>query len=221
MMHHVKYLGGLFDTQNHFGKLSEAEESKGLVWRTIVSALLIWLLSGLLFYLFSDEMVADLQAAGIGAEEAAFTINLIAGGMAVFMAGVSVIVVVVAALVFWIFFQDVGFKNLFIIFSYFLPIFILVTLIDLPFLINFNMDLGHSITSLAIIAEQIWSQPFFVAVGSQVSLFYIWCFLLQVFALKVNSVKSIRYIVTVTAIVYLIILLIVSGISTIEMPQGV
>ncbi|MBB6451028.1 hypothetical protein HNR44_003018 [Geomicrobium halophilum] len=221
MIFHVKYTKGLLNPQQHFSSLREAEGVKGIIWRTVVSALLIGVLTGVSMYLLSGQMSAELQAGGLSPDEAAVFTNIISVLNGIFVAGISVIGIVIAALVFWIFFKDVGFKNLFIIFVYFLPIYVLVMLIDLPFIIYFDLEQGISMTSLGFIAEQIWDHSFFVMFFSQVSLWFIWCFLVQVFALKVNTAKSTRYIVTVTAIAYVMVMLLMAGISMFGMTQGV
>ncbi|QQK76510.1 hypothetical protein HUG15_13665 [Salicibibacter cibarius] len=201
--------------------MREAEEIKGSLWRLIGSALLIGVLTGLSMYLLSDQVIAAFQRAGVSAEEASAFITLLAVLIGIFVAGISVIAVLVAALIFWGFFKDIGLKNLLLIFTYFLPIYVLVLLIDFPFLIYFEGLEGRSMTSLGFMAEQIWDQPFFVAFFSQVSLLFIWCFLVQLFAIKVNTTKSTRYIVTVSAIAYVIVMTIIAGISMLGMGQGV
>ncbi|EZH64510.1 hypothetical protein DH09_18385 [Bacillaceae bacterium JMAK1] len=224
MIHHVKFLRGLFDTKSHFSTLKESEATKGLAWRLIVSAILVGVLTFLSQWFVREDLTQTIVAEGagmIGYEEASVIVTVVTALSGVFAIGMAVLAVLLLALVFWIFYKDVGFKKLFILFSYFLPIYIVTLLLDLPYYINFGLEHQYSVTSFGYLAHLAFDESFLTFFFGQFNLLIIGCFIVQVFALKVNTAKSTRYILLTTTLMYLVVMTLIALYTYFSMMQGV
>ncbi|MFB4162132.1 hypothetical protein ACE1TF_19860 [Geomicrobium sp. JSM 1781026] len=221
MIHSVKFLHGLFNTKAHFSTLKESEATKGLAWRLTVGALIIGLITVLSQFAVRDDMMQVYQSMpGMGEEEASIFVSIMMALGGVFAVGASIVAILAIALVFWIFFREVGFKRLFIIFSYFIPIYIIVMLVDLPYYFLFGMEHLYSVTGLGYVAALLFEDSFFTHFFAQISLLVVWCFIVQLFALRVVSTKSTRYIVITSTVFYLLLMVILAAVMYMSMLQA-
>ncbi|HET7580101.1 MAG TPA: YIP1 family protein [Bacillales bacterium] len=220
-VHRIRILRGLTRPYEEFKGIKEADQIKGSGWRLVVLSILSAIFAGLFFYI--------VQALGLEPEvNQSFTINssqmsesnvplgkniVLVGGIFGGLVG-PVITMVVGALIFLIFFSDIGFMKLFAIELYLQFIGLINTIVGLILIFVFQ-TYSKSFLNLGAITELFTENIFINTFFSGITIFLIWKLYVQIRAYRHASEKSSSYVVWTPILLNLLLLLAVAGFSVI------
>ncbi|HET7581059.1 MAG TPA: YIP1 family protein [Bacillales bacterium] len=216
-VHHVRLLKGIIKPSEEFAGMREADRIEGLGWRVVVLSIFSGIFAGLTVYILqalglADEINKQFQMSGTQAAEMneqvsrAFTlVTGIFGGLVG-----PVITMAVAALIFLIFFSDIGYKKLFAIELY-LQFIGLIHAVVAMILIFVFQSYSDSFLNLGAITQLFTENLFINSFFGGISIYLIWKVYVQIKAYCHSSKKSMSYIAWTLVILNIVFLLIAAG----------
>ena len=201
MSHSMRLVLGSFKPFSHFRPLHSAYRLKGSWWRLILLAIFSFLIVGITSFMnikYAGEMP---EYTGIVPDERLLFVlsEVITDGL---LGVLTLIVIVVGgALLYWPFFQQVGFKRLAYIHSYVVFILLIGMLLQLPFIPFLHEPSLISPYSLGVYVDLLTNIPFWLYFSYSLSLFLAWGTFVQYAAIRQSTTVSRGY-----AIFWIIIL---------------
>ncbi|WP_347550837.1 hypothetical protein ABFG93_04005 [Pseudalkalibacillus hwajinpoensis] len=214
MSHSMRLVLGSFKPFSHFRPLRTAYKLKGTWWRLVLLGLLAFMVMGLTSFMnikYAGEMP---EYASLASNERLLFVlsEVITDGVIGVLA--FVVIILFAALLFWPFFQEVGFKRLAYIHSYVVFILLLGMLLQLPFIAVLHETALVSPYSLGVYVDLITNNVFWLYFSYSLSLFLAWGTLVQYAAIKQITTLSRGYTVFWSIVLNLIIVAVVAYIRT-------
>ncbi|QHA91506.1 hypothetical protein [Bacillus sp. N1-1] len=193
MSHSMRLVLGSFKPFSHFRPLHSAYRLKGSWWRLILLAIFSFLIVGITSFMnikYAGEMP---EYTGIAPDERLLFVlsEVITDGLL----GVLTLTVIVVggALLYWPFFQQVGFKRLAYINSYVVFILLIGMLLQLPFIPFLHEPSLISPYSLGVYVDLLTNIPFWLYFSYSLSLFLAWGTFVQYAAIRQSTTVSRGY----------------------------
>jgi hypothetical protein len=220
-MEQIRFFPAVLRPGTYFGRFKESEEKNGYWWRMLVLLCVSGLINALAYYASfdSEKNLPFVKGARLSdnEQEAVTYLLSIAGGVWGIM--LPVLVIAGISLVFYPFFKDIGMKGLFFIFSILYTIVLLNELIELPFQLATGEINAASPAGLGFIGTALFKDGFFARLFDFFNVFYLWGFAAVYAALRQYSFKKKHYILSVTAMLFVLWALIVSLLEAVKAGQ--
>lgn len=215
-VHRVSLLRGITKPKEEFEGWREAEKIEGLGWRLVVLSIVSAIVAGLVAY-FGTEVLHILQKTPSHMQVPGTAKGIVQGmavGGAAFGGLVTpVIIMLVMALIFFIFFSDIGYKKLFAIELYLQLIGLIGAIVSGILMAVFQMT-TKSFLNLGAITQLLTSNAFINGFCGGISIFLIWKLYVQINAYRYASAKSTSTVTWTLIILNIVFLLIAAGFST-------
>ncbi|HEU5139548.1 MAG TPA: YIP1 family protein [Bacillales bacterium] len=216
-VHQVRLLKGITKPNEEFENMREADKIEGLGWRLVVLSIVSAIFAGLSVYFIqalglADEMNKRFEISGSQMSESNVELGqtfALASGVFGGLVG-PVITMVIGALIFLIFFSDIGFKKLFAIELYLQVIGLINTIVALILILIFQTYSG-TFLNLGAITQLLTDDIFINSFFGGISIFLIWKLYVQINAYAKISTKSPAFIVWTPIILNLVWLLVLAG----------
>ncbi|MFC7371732.1 hypothetical protein ACFQPF_08590 [Fictibacillus iocasae] len=220
-MEQIRFFPALMRPGTYFGRYKETEEKNGLWWRILVLLCASGLIHALVYYSTFDvqKKLNFVKAARLKSAEEdviAYLLSLAGGVWGIVL---PVITVVCVSAVFYPFFRDIGIKRLFFIFSILYTIVLLNDLIELPFQLITGEENAASPAGLGFIGVALFKDGFLARLFDFINIFYVWGFAAVYGALRQYSYKKRHYILSVTALLFVLWALLVSLLEAVKAGQ--
>ncbi|WLR59456.1 hypothetical protein [Guptibacillus hwajinpoensis] len=195
MSHSMRLVLGSFKPFSHFRPLQSAYRLKGSWWRIFLLAIVAFLVVGITSFMnikYAGEMP---EYAGIVADDRLLFVlsEVITDGLLGLIT--FVLLVLGGALLYWPFFQEVGFKRLAYIHSYVVFILLIGMVLQLPFIPFLHEPSLVSPYSLGVYVDLITNSPFWLYFSYSLSIFLAWGTFVQYAALKQSTTHAKRYVI--------------------------
>ncbi len=205
---------GSFKPFSHFRPLQSAYRLKGSWWRIFLLAIVAFLVVGITSFMnikYAGEMP---EYAGIVADDRLLFVlsEVITDGLLGLIT--FVLLVLGGALLYWPFFQEVGFKRLAYIHSYVVFILLIGMVLQLPFIPFLHEPSLVSPYSLGVYVDLITNSPFWLYSSYSLSIFLAWGTFVQYVALKQSTTHAKRYVIFWTIGLNLVIVAIIAYMRT-------
>ncbi|WP_270181572.1 hypothetical protein [Alkalihalobacillus sp. CinArs1] len=196
MLHSMKLGKGIVRPFTHFRTLRSAYRIKGSWWRLFLLALLAFLVTAATTFLnikYAGELP---EYAGLASSEKLLFVlsEVISDGILAILVFLSIILV--GALLFWPFFQDVGYKRLAFIHSYGVFILLIGMILQLPFIMFLHEPSYISPFSIGVYIDLFVDDSFWLYFSYSLSLFFVWLIIVQYAAIYQSTSRRRGYIVT-------------------------
>ncbi|HEX7063977.1 MAG TPA: YIP1 family protein [Bacillales bacterium] len=216
-VHRVRLLRGIIRPKEEFESLREADKIEGMGWRLVVLSLLSAIFAGLSVYIvqalgLAAEINKRFEISGSQMSESNVELGqtfALASGVFGGLVG-PVITMAVAALIFLIFFSDIGYKKLFTIELYLQCISLINTIVALILILIFQ-TYSETFLNLGAISQLLTDDIFINAFFSGISIFLIWKLYVQINAYYKVSTRTPAFIVWTPIILNLVLLLVIAG----------
>lgn len=212
-VHYVNLIKGIIKPKEEFAGLREADRIIGLGWQltalSVVNAIVGYITTRMLYAL---DLVPDVssQLQGSEAQMGQEATKMMAGAGAIFGGLVGpVVIMLIMALIFLIFFSEIGFKKLFTIELYLQFITLISSVVSLIFVLIFRENV-KDVLSLGSFTKLFTHEAFVTAFFSGISIFLIWKLYVQITAYHQASSKSPSSVMW-TLIILNIVFLLISG----------
>ena len=214
MSHSMRLVLGSFKPFSHFRPLQSAYRLKGSWWRIILLAIFSFIIVGFTSFM-NIKYAGDMpEYTGIASDDRLLFVlsEVITDGLI----GVLTMSVIVlgGALLYWPFFQQVGFKRLAYIHSYVVFILLIGMLLQLPFIPFLHEPSLVSPYSLGVYVDLITNVPFWLYFSYSLSLFLAWGTFVQYVAIRQSSSVSKGYVIFWTVALNLLIAAIIAYMRT-------
>ena len=214
MSHSMRLVLGSFKPFSHFRPLQSAYRLKGSWWRIFLLTIVAFLVVGITSFMnikYAGEMP---EYAGIVADDRLLFVlsEVITDGLLGLIT--FVLVVLGGALLYWPFFQEVGFKRLAYIHSYVVFILLIGMVLQLPFIPFLHEPSLVSPYSLGVYVDLITNSPFWLYFSYSLSIFLGWGTFVQYAALKQSTTHAKRYVMFWTIGLNLVIVAIIAYMRT-------
>lgn len=196
MLHSMKLGKGIVRPFTHFRTLRSAYRIKGSWWRLFLLALLAFLVTAATTFL-NIKYAGELPEYGglASSEKLLFVLSeVISDGILAILVFLSIILV--GALLFWPFFQDVGYKRLAFIHSYGVFILLIGMILQLPFIMFLHEPSYISPFSIGVYIDLFVDDSFWLYFSYSLSLFFVWLIIVQYAAIYQSTSRRRGYIVT-------------------------
>ncbi len=205
---------GSFKPFSHFRPLQSAYRLKGSWWRIFLLTIVAFLVVGITSFMnikYAGEMP---EYAGIVADDRLLFVlsEVITDGLLGLIT--FVLLVLGGALLYWPFFQEVGFKRLAYIHSYVVFILLIGMVLQLPFIPFLHEPSLVSPYSLGVYVDLITNSPFWLYFSYSLSIFLAWGTFVQYAALKQSTTHAKRYVIFWTIGLNLVIVAIIAYMRT-------
>lgn len=200
MSHSMKLGKGIVKPFTHFRTLRSAYRLKGSWWRLILLSLLAFVVTASTSFLnikYAGELP---EYAGLeSSEKLLFLLSeVISDGVLGIL--VFFFIILVGALLFWPFFQDVGFKRLSFIHSYAVFILLIGMIMQLPFIIFLHEPSYISPFSIGVYIDIFVDDSFWLFFSYSLSLFLVWAIIVQYAAIKQATSHKRSFVITMIII---------------------
>ncbi|WP_283152385.1 hypothetical protein [Guptibacillus hwajinpoensis] len=214
MSHSMRLVLGSFKPFSHFRPLQSAYRLKGSWWRIFLLTIVAFLVVGITSFMnikYAGEMP---EYAGIVADDRLLFVlsEVITDGLLGLIT--FVLLVLGGALLYWPFFQEVGFKRLAYIHSYVVFILLIGMVLQLPFIPFLHEPSLVSPYSLGVYVDLITNSPFWLYFSYSLSIFLAWGTFVQYAALKQSTTHAKRYVIFWTIGLNLVIVAIIAYMRT-------
>ncbi|MGG1684965.1 hypothetical protein [Pseudalkalibacillus sp. NRS-1564] len=214
MSHSMRLVLGSFKPFSHFRPLQSAYRLKGSWWRIFLLTIAAFLVVGITSFMnikYAGEMP---EYAGIAADDRLLFVlsEVITDGLLGLIT--FVLLVLGGALLYWPFFQEVGFKRLAYIHSYVVFILLIGMVLQLPFIPFLHEPSLVSPYSLGVYVDLITNSPFWLYFSYSLSIFLAWGTFVQYAALKQSTTHAKRYVIFWTIGLNLVIVAIIAYMRT-------
>lgn len=221
-VHRIHLLKGITNPQETFAGLQEADRVSGMGLRLVALSIVSAIIGGAASYVASGvlgmtgQLQEQLQQAGLEVSQEAIqsfamTTGVIGGLLS------PVIVMAVAALIFLIFFSDIGYKKLFAVELYLQTITVIGSFVGLLLMLLFQTEYGASVLGLGSFTRLFTDAGFINSFFGGITIFLVWKLFVQINAYRHASSKTMNYIVW-TLIILNIIYLLVFGSGYADVP---
>ncbi|MFC0189188.1 hypothetical protein ACFFJY_12870 [Fictibacillus aquaticus] len=220
-MEQIRFFPAVLRPGKYFGRYRESEEKNGYWWRMLVLLCVSGLINALVYYASFDSQknlpfVKNARLSGTDQEVVTYLLS-IAGGIWGIM--LPVLIIAGVSFAFYPFFKDIGMKGLFFIFSILYTIVLLNELIELPFQLAAGEGNAASPAGLGFIGTALFKDGFFARLFDFINVLYLWGFAAVYSALKQYSFKKKQYILSVTALLFVLWALMVSLLEAVKAGQ--
>lgn len=201
----VHILKSLVQPREHFGYIRRFSETEGFFLRFILICVVSGIFSGLSYFVSAEHLLNMPIMSEVKLNETHFRASkyliAVAGGVIGFIKPAAAVLFM--TLVFLPFFRDVGFKKLFVLQTIVYCVFILASVMKLPFQwMLHNYEVLNPL-SLGVIANYVSDNAFITSLFGFISVFTVWAFYLTYAGLKQASFKSSTYIITAVSLLYI------------------
>lgn len=216
MEHHVRLWHGLTRPKETVHTLRESENIEGYRFRLLILLLVSSIVFGLLFYISAAEWLDMPEARAMDLTDgqrlaASFLIGVGGGVLGLIL---PFVLIGSAALSSWTFFRDLGFKKLFVLNTYLFVIVLVGLAANIPFMLKFGSTEMLSPYGFGPWVKLLTDNVFLFSLAGWVTLFFIWHLIASTRLLQVASLKSNRYVYTVTIGLHVGFIVIVSLINS-------
>ncbi len=214
MSHSMRLVLGSIKPFSHFRPLKSAYKLKGSGWRLVLLGIFAFLVVGLTSFLNIKYAGEVPEYVGIASDERLLFVlsEVITDGLLGLV--LFFVIVLFGALLFWPFFQEVGYKRLAYIHSYVVFILVIGLLFQLPFIPFLQEPSLISPYSLGVYVDLVTNQSFWLYFSYSLSIFLAWGTFVQYAALKQSTTLTTRYILTWTILLDLLIVALIAYIRT-------
>lgn len=215
-VHHVRLFRGITKPGEEFEGLREAERVVGLGWRIVVISVITAIAAGLVTYYGIHFLHVTAQTGNLPNSNP--IPKGLVQGMAIGSAAFGglfepIVVMLIMALIFWIFFNRIGYKKLFAIELYLQFISLIGTIVSGILMIIFQ-SAAKSYLNLGAITQLFSGSVFINGFFGGISIFLIWKLYVQIHAYRHASVKSSRTVIWTLILLNIVFLLIIGGVSS-------
>lgn len=214
MSHSMRLVVGSIKPFSHFRPLRSAYQFKGTWWRLILLSLLAFIVVGLTSFMNIKYAGEVPEYAGLASNDRLLFLmsEVITDGVLGLLT--FAFIVLVGSLLFWSFFQEVGYKRLTYIHSYVVFILLLGMLLQLPFIAFLNEPSLISPYSLGVYVDLLTNNTFWLYFSYSLSIFLAWGTFVQYAAIKQSTTLSKGYILFWIVTLNLLIVAILAYIRT-------
>ncbi|TLS37876.1 hypothetical protein [Pseudalkalibacillus caeni] len=195
MSHGVRFFYGITKPTRHFQTFKKETRERGFIWRFIVLlavSSIVWAVTAVLNVQFAGTL-PEYSYLSEGNQTNVLLTEFITGGITGII--IPLIAIAVGAILYWPFFQEVGFKKLFVLHTYTYVVFLIAACLQLPFIAALHVPNDYSPFSLGVLADLITNQSFILSFLYSITIFLGWIWIVQFFALKNAAKRSNVYTV--------------------------
>ncbi|WLD94841.1 hypothetical protein [Alkalihalobacillus sp. AL-G] len=216
MEHHVQIWKGLLRPKETVHTLRESTNIQGYRLRLLILLLCSSIVFGLLFYVNSEEWLnmPDARAMNLSDGQQLAASILIGVGGAIAGLVIPFVLIGAGALSSWGFFRDLGFKKLFVLNTYLFVIILFGLAANIPFMLKFGSTEILSPFGFGPWVKLLTDNVFLFTLAGWVTLFFIWHLIASTRLLHEASLKSSRYVYTVSIGLHVGFILVVSLINS-------
>ncbi|HET7580316.1 MAG TPA: Yip1 family protein [Bacillales bacterium] len=214
-VHHIHLFKGIMKPNEEFRDLREAEEVKGLGWRLVVLSVVNAIIAGVAGYVATQVLNITTQTSGkLNNPEMPQELvqGMAIGGAAIGGLVQPVIVMAIMALIFLIFFSDIGYKKLFAVELYLQLIGLIGGIVSGILMVVFRSG-TQSFLNLGAITHLITDNAFINGFFGGISIFLIWKVYVQINAYRQASRKSSSSVAWTLIIINIVFMLILGGLA--------
>lgn len=216
MEHHVQVWRGLFKPEKTLHTLRESNSIHGYRLRLLILLLCSSIIFGFFFYICSGEWLQMPEAVEMGlSSDQKFAASIMIGiGGALSGLVLPFLLIGSNTLIFWAFFRDIGFKRLYVLQTYLFVIVLIGIAANIPYMFAFGSTEMLSPFGIGPWMKAITDNVFLTSFSGWITIFFIWHLFATVKLLMESSLKTKRYIITVSIGLHTLFLIILSVINT-------
>ncbi|MCF6409271.1 hypothetical protein [Pseudalkalibacillus salsuginis] len=216
MEHQVQVWKGLFRPEETLHTLRESSSIQGYRLRVLILLLCSSLVFGFLFYISAAEWlkVPEAMAMELTAEQKQAASIYIGIGGAISGFALPFILIGASALSFWGFFRDIGFRKLFVLHTYLYVIILIGLAANIPYMLAFGSIEMLSPFGVGPWVNAISDHIFLTSFFGWITIFFIWHIYASIKLLMEASLKSKRYVWTVSIGLHLLFITSIAIINT-------
>lgn len=195
MLHSMKLGKGIVKPFIHFRTFRSAYRLKGSWWRLLLLGLLAFMASASTSFMNIKYAGESPEYSGLDSSQKLLFIlsEIISDGVLGIL--VFLTIILVGALFFWPFFQDVGYKRLAFIHSYGVFILLIGMVLQLPFIAFLHEPAYISPFSIGVYVDLLIDDPFWLHFSYSISIFLVWVMVVQYAAIKQATSHYRSYII--------------------------
>ncbi|WP_257349233.1 hypothetical protein [Pseudalkalibacillus decolorationis] len=216
MEHQVQVWKGIFKPKETVHTLRESTNLHGYRIRMLILLLSSTIVFGFLFYISAAEWLNMPEATEMKLSKEQQQAASILIGVCGALSGLIIpfLFIGLAALSSWTFFRDIGYKKLFVLNTYLYVIVLVGLTANLPFMLKFGSTEMLSPFGLGPWVSLLTDNVFLYSLSGWITLFFIWHLYASTRLLQVASLKSNRYVRTVTILLHFGFIVIVALINS-------
>jgi hypothetical protein len=219
MIFRIQLWRGILQPNLKFYQLRQAENVNGFFWRLIILSIVNGLLSGLSVYAGLDteiftKLVEKKSIETIEAMKFLFGVGSVLSGIIS-----PIIVMYLSSLLIWTVLEDMEFYKITAIQLYVMFIGVLEKTLEIVFRLMTGVNSSSSLFGFGILTQLITENSLIIHFMNEITIFGILGVMIQIIALKICSSFSLRKITILVIAIYIIVNLISSLLSLMNIEQ--